>query len=155
MKFTSVDLNTVVAEALENFELMIEEKRADFVIGKLPVIEGDQGMMEQLFENLISNSLKYSKDQEDPKIKIACATNSNSVELIFEDNGIGFDEQYLPQMFTLFQRLHNRSKYEGTGLGLAICKKIVDMHSGRIWAHSKEGTGATFHISLPINTSTA
>lgn len=152
VKFTIVDLNTVVEEALENFELMIEEKKADFIVGKLPVIEGDQGMMEQLFENLISNSLKYSKDQEDPKIKIACTTNNDSVVLTFEDNGIGFDEQYLPQMFTLFQRLHNRSKYEGTGLGLAICKKIVDMHSGKIWAHSKEGEGATFHISLPLKT---
>ena len=72
-------------------------------------------------------------------------------ELVFRDNGIGFDEKYLPQMFTLFQRLHTREKYEGTGLGLAICRRIVEMHQGRIRAESKEGVGSTFYVTLPLH----
>ena len=87
-----------------------------------------------------------------PKISISCVQNNGTIELAFQDNGIGFDEKYVPQMFTLFQRLHNRTHYEGTGLGLAICKKIVDIHNGKIWAHAKEGEGATFYVSLPTNT---
>jgi len=95
--------------------------------------------------------LKYSREGTPPKINIRCVQKNGVVELAFEDNGIGFDEKYLPQMFTLFQRLHNRTEYEGTGLGLAICKKIVDIHNGKIWARATEGSGATFYISLPSN----
>lgn len=135
-------------------KLPSKKKKATFSIENLPVINGDGRMLRQLFENLISNSLKYAKQTDPPSIRISCTHNNNDVELQFEDNGIGFDEQYLPQMFTLFQRLHNRSKYEGTGLGLAICKKVVDMHQGKIWAYSKEGFGATFCVSFPVNSLT-
>jgi light-regulated signal transduction histidine kinase (bacteriophytochrome) len=95
--------------------------------------------------------LKYSKQNESPKIKISCLKKEDTVELVFEDNGIGFDEKYLSQMFTLFQRLHDRTTYEGTGLGLAICKKIVEIHRGKIWARSTEGQGSVFYVSLPLN----
>ena len=155
IQFAPVDLNKVVKQALENFEMAIEEKKATFHIEKLPVINGDGRMLGQLFENLISNSLKYAREAEAPQIRISCTHNNEEVELRFEDNGIGFDEQYAQQMFTLFQRLHNRSKYEGTGLGLAICKKITDMHHGKIWAQSKEGSGATFYVSFPVNSLTS
>lgn len=155
IKFTSVDLNNVIEEAIQNFELLIAEKGARIEVGQLPTIGSDGRMMRQLFENMISNSLKYAKQDEAPVIKINCHRKSDGFELSFQDNGIGFDEKYLPQMFVLFQRLHNRSQYEGTGLGLAICKKIVDIHSGTIWANSKEGEGATFYVSLPINPVTA
>ena len=107
--------------------------------------------MGQLFENFISNSLKYSKQDDKPRIKITYSKGSDDIELIFQDNGIGFDERYLDQMFTLFQRLHDRNSYEGTGLGLAICKKIVDIHRGRISASSKEGMGAKFIVTFPLN----
>jgi PAS domain S-box-containing protein len=154
LKFTSVDLNTVASEAFQNFEMMIEEKGAKFEVENLPTIESDERMMSQLFENIISNSLKYTKPDGVPVIKISCQKKDGLIELRFQDNGIGFDEKYLPQMFVLFQRLHDRSQYEGTGLGLAICKKIVDIHKGTIWANSKEGEGATFHISLPVESVT-
>ena len=154
LKFTSVDLNTVASEAFQNFEMMIEEKGAKFEVENLPTIESDERMMSQLFENIISNSLKYTKPDGAPIIKISCQKKDDFIELRFQDNGIGFDEKYLPQMFVLFQRLHDRSQYEGTGLGLAICKKIVDIHKGTIWANSKEGEGATFHISLPVESVT-
>jgi PAS domain S-box-containing protein len=155
LKFAPVDLNNVAKEALKNFEMAIAEKKAVFRIEKLPVINGDERMLGQLFENLISNSLKYAKETEPPQISISCVHNKDGIELQFKDNGIGFDEQYMPQMFTLFQRLHNRSKYEGTGVGLAICKKITDMHHGKIWAHSKEGSGSTFCVSFPVNSLTS
>ena len=151
-KFTRVDLQKTAREAMQDFEITIEEKGAKLVIEDLPVIDGDERMMSQLFENLISNSLKYAKQNVPPEITIRHRLRKDNIELIFEDNGIGFDEQYLSQMFTLFQRLHDRTVYEGTGLGLAICKKIVDLHHGKLWATSKEGKGATFYVSLPLET---
>jgi len=148
VRFTPVDLNKVAQSARQDFEIAIAEKRAELTIGNLPVIDCDERMMVQLFENLIGNSLKYVHADVQPQIAIDCTETEDGIELTFTDNGIGFDEKYLPQMFTLFQRLHNRDAYEGTGLGLAICKKIVDIHQGKIWARSAEGAGATFHVSL-------
>lgn len=151
--FKNVNLDTVIHDACQDLEMAIEEKKAVLHIQSLPVIQGDARMLRQLFENLISNSLKYSKHNEAPVITITCTQKEDAYELAFADNGIGFDEKYLPQMFTLFQRLHTREEYEGTGLGLAICRKIVELHQGKIWAHAAEGAGATFFISLPQNRS--
>ncbi|HUP11634.1 MAG TPA: ATP-binding protein, partial [Niastella sp.] len=105
-----------------------------------------------LFENIISNALKYSKPSHAPVVDISCKEENGFLEIAFKDNGIGFDEKYIPQMFMLFQRLHGRAAFEGTGLGLAICRKIVEMHAGSIWAKGQEGVGATFFVSLPLNT---
>ena len=95
-------------------------------------------------------SESQKKDQK-PQINISFQMKENTIELSFKDNGIGFDEKYMPRMFALFQRLHSRENYEGTGLGLAICRKIVEIHQGQIWASAKEGEGATFYVSLPLN----
>lgn len=151
LKFTAVDLNTIASDAIQDLEMSIKEKKAVFNIESLPTVPGDTRMMRQLFENIISNSLKYSRTTASPVINISCEEKAGFYELAFKDNGIGFDEQYLPQMFTLFKRLHDRKKYEGTGLGLAICRKIVDMHGGTIRADGKEGEGAVFYVSLPMN----
>ncbi len=151
IKFSPIDLNETVHEATQDFEIMIEEKGAILNIQSLPVVTGDGRMMRQLFENIISNCLKYSKLSSPPVIDISFEQKGRYYELSFRDNGIGFDDQYLPQMFTLFQRLHDRKDYEGTGLGLAICRKIVDIHGGKIWAEGQEGKGAVFYVSLPIN----
>ena len=153
IRFKPIDLNTVAKEALQDLEISIEEKGARINIQSLPVIISDQGMMRQLFGNIIHNSIKYSKPANAPVIDITCQQKDNFLELSFSDNGIGFNEQYLPQMFTLFQRLHDRQSYEGTGLGLAICRKIAEIHGGKIWAQAKEGEGATFFVSLPMNQS--
>ena len=149
--FKEVDLNNVLNEAQQDLEISIEEKGALFNISSLPVIKGDERMIRQLFENIISNAIKYSKVNVSPVIDITCQQNGSFYELAFKDNGIGFNEKYLPQMFTLFQRLHNRDSFDGTGLGLAICRKITDLHSGKIWATGKEGEGATFYVSLPLH----
>jgi len=149
ISLSDVDLNSIADHARQDFELVIEEKKAVLIIGDLPVIRADERMMMQLFENIISNSLKYSKKNSSPEIHIKSLIKNDCVELSFKDNGLGFDEKYLTQMFTHFQRLHNYIEFEGTGLGLAICRKIAEMHNGKIWAESKEGEGATFYVSLP------
>jgi PAS domain S-box-containing protein len=147
--FKPVDLNELMQEAKQDLEMAIEEKGAVITIDRLPAIEADPRMMRQLFQNLISNSLKYSKPGVSPVINISSREDKGLLELSFNDQGIGFDEKYLPKMFSLFQRLHAKEKYEGTGLGLAICRKIVEVHQGRIWAKGEEKVGATFFVSLP------
>jgi PAS domain S-box-containing protein len=151
LKFTDVDLNTIALDARQDLEMSIEEKRAVLNVQILPTVIGDARMLRQLFENIISNSLKYAKLASHPVIDISCQQKGAFYELSFKDNGIGFNDQYLPQMFTLFQRLHDRKIYEGTGLGLAICRKIADIHGGEIRAEGREGAGATFYVSLPIH----
>ncbi|KIC93683.1 PAS domain-containing sensor histidine kinase [Flavihumibacter solisilvae] len=149
LEFKPVDLNIIVKDALQDLEIAITEKNAQLNISSLPTVGGDAGMMRQLFENILGNSLKYSSTSRTPVINIRCTERNGQYEIVFEDNGIGFDEKYLPKVFTLFQRLHNREAYEGTGLGLAICQKIVELHQGRIWAEAREDVGASFFISLP------
>ena len=142
-----------VYNVLADYELLIIEK--DAIVNKepLPVINAIQLQMHQLFSNLISNSLKYSKGQ--PVLSITGKTFADSdsrkmLELTFSDNGIGFEEQYSEQIFKLFQRLHGKSEFSGTGIGLSICKKIVEQHGGTIAASSAPGQGATFTITLPV-----
>lgn len=146
--FKSVDLNLVAKEALQDLEMAIAEKKATINIHQLPVVHADEQMMRQLFENLISNSIKYSKSDIPPVINISSKQLHDSIQISFSDNGIGFDEKYLPQMFALFQRLNRREEFEGTGIGLAICKKIMDIHHGKIWATGQLGVGSTFYISF-------
>jgi PAS domain S-box-containing protein len=145
-----VNLNQVMHEALQDLELVIKEKKAVVHSSSLPFVKGDALLLRQLFENLISNSIKYGKQEEPVVVEVTCELTKRDVILYFKDNGIGFDEIYLEKIFTLFQRLHNRESYEGTGLGLAICRKIVDVHNGSITAKSKLGEGATFIVTLPL-----
>lgn len=147
--FKPVSLDGVLQFVQQSLEMALVEKRAVLEIGPLPMVRGDEGMLIQMFENLIGNALKYAKDDEVPYIHIEGQKSQGRIELRVQDNGIGFDEKYLPQMFALFQRLHASNRYKGTGLGLAICKKIVLLHGGTITARSTPGAGATFIISLP------
>ena len=151
LKFKKINLNKIAEEARQDLEMAITEKNVTLQVQQLPEIVGDDQMMRQLFENIISNSIKYSNPSDAVQITISGSKENGEFILAFKDNGIGFDEKYLPQMFSLFQRLHDRKTYNGTGLGLAICRKIVEMHEGRIWAESQEGQGATFYVSLPDN----
>lgn len=155
IELTRVSLDAVLKDVLHDIDVMIKEKNGRVQVESLPVIDADEGMMRQLFENLLTNSLKYSKEEEPPVISIGSRQHNGSLEIFVSDNGIGFDEKYLPQMFMLFQRLHSVNKYKGTGLGLAICQKIVRLHNGSITATSRENEGATFIVSLPYNKSEA
>lgn len=148
--FGTVNLQQVMHEMLHDMDVLIQEKKAQITVAQLPSIEGDERMLRQLFQNIIGNAIKYAKAHTPPELSISVRQNKGRVDITFRDNGIGFDQQYLPKMFTLFQRLHSREAYEGTGLGLAICHKIVEIHNGKIWADSQEGQGAAFFVSLPI-----
>ncbi|RYU95254.1 ATP-binding protein [Emticicia agri] len=158
--FTETDLNKILADVQTDFELLIKEKNATIKSGNLPTIKANNLQINQLFSNLISNSLKFSTEK--PKISISSKIEKgkqvNSLadpkqsfaHLIFKDNGIGFPEEFKEKIFNLFQRLHGKSEYSGTGIGLSIVKKIVEQHKGYISAESKDGEGATFHIWLPV-----
>jgi PAS domain S-box-containing protein len=159
---TQVDLNQIVKDVKQDFELMITEKKAEIISGDLPTILGDVTQLGQLFSNLVSNSLKFSKTLpiirinstiiDKDKIPDAPANliEDKYYEITFEDNGIGFDQQYDKVIFSLFQRLHGRQDYAGTGIGLALCKRIVENHNGYITAHSEVGMGAKFNVYLPV-----
>ena len=157
----TVDLNKVVNELLEDFELIIFEKKAIFRVGELPFIAGNRGQIRQAFQNLLSNALKFTKADQAPLIEITAqavaekyaqqsAANNRFNLIRVKDNGIGFEEKYLENIFALFERLHTKDKFEGTGIGLAIARKIIEKHGGAITARSKIGTGAEFLIWLPM-----
>ncbi|HET6226212.1 MAG TPA: ATP-binding protein, partial [Bacteroidia bacterium] len=160
--FKPTVLNTTVDELLHDFDTIIQEKHAIVKRDDLPVLEAVPTQMRQIFQNLISNALKFSKKDIPPVITIKSelvqkkAINSPAsptgkyCKITVSDNGIGFDEKYLDRIFVIFQRLNNRTTYEGTGIGLAIAKKIVDKHNGLITATSKENEGTSFIMVLPI-----
>jgi PAS domain S-box-containing protein len=150
LELKPVNLETIMKEALSDYEVIIKEKAAVVTITSLPEIEGDETMLRRLFENLLSNGLKYSRDGVAPVISITTIQKNEVIEIEFRDNGIGFEEEFLPKMFTLFQRLHGKEKFAGTGLGLAICRKIVEMHNGSITARSQLNKGSSFFVSLPL-----
>ena len=160
--FESVDLNTVLSQIMEDLVLNIEEKQAIIEVGALPKINGIKFQIEQLFVNLITNSLKYSKENTPPRINIAAEKipgnemvagkpiqDNKYYKITVTDNGIGFKQEYANKIFQLFKRLETDSKYSGTGLGLAICKKVVDNHNGFIKVKSKPGEGTKFSIFIP------
>lgn len=147
--FTEVDLAKIVREVLSDLEVRLKETGGKVQVGDLPVIHADPTQMRQLFQNLIGNALKFHKEGEKPAVKVGSTVVRDKLQIEVDDNGIGFEEQYLDRIFAPFQRLHGRSEYEGTGMGLAICKKIVERHGGTIRAESVPGKGSTFIISLP------
>lgn len=160
--FELVDLTALVKELTEDFELSIKEKNAKLIFGTLPSIDVNRGQIRQVFQNIISNALKFSKKGTSPEIRIsAFKIRERSFEsapdengpfcfISIQDNGIGFDEKYVKNIFALFERLNAKDKYEGTGIGLSIAKKIMDKHNGLITAKSKEGSGAEFQLILPV-----
>ena len=162
--FEKVDLNLSLDKIVEDFDLLISEKNAVVYHERLPVIEAIPLQINQLFYNLISNSLKYSKKAVAPVVTItskmltpeevalhATIDPANTYcEISFKDNGIGFQQQFADQIFLIFNRLHDRNHFSGTGIGLALCKKIVLNHHGDIYAVSNENEGALFQIILPV-----
>jgi two-component system, chemotaxis family, CheB/CheR fusion protein len=154
------DLNKIIKQITEDLEITIREKNAVITSEVLPAIDAVPGQMHQVFQNLISNGLKFS-DKESPLIDISPqpiaqdqADNlginpNNFVNILVADNGIGFEDKYREKIFGIFQRLHGRN-YEGTGIGLAIARKIIENHGGFIFANGKVNKGAKFHIILPL-----
>jgi signal transduction histidine kinase len=148
--FALVDLNRAAREALSNLEVSLQRSRAVLEIDRLLSIEADYLQMTQLFQNLIGNAIKFTRDGILPKVKVYSRLNEDRVELNVEDNGIGFKEEYAERIFSPFEKLHGMAEYEGVGMGLAICRKIVERHGGKISARSSPGKGATFTVVLPV-----
>lgn len=153
IEFKPTDLNDVTRHAIDTLDEAVMQSKAVIVYDALPTVYAIPHQIEQLFTNLISNSIKYARTGVRPHIVIAAEKETfeqtEGWNLYFKDNGIGFDEKYKDKIFQIFQRLHGNAEYSGTGIGLAICKKIVDNHKGKITVHSKEGEGTEFVIWLP------
>jgi light-regulated signal transduction histidine kinase (bacteriophytochrome) len=147
-QFEPVDCNIVFAEVIADLAEVIKENHAEITAGPLPVVNAFPTELKLLFQNLISNSIKFQKPGVAPRIEISTTKENGYWHFQFRDNGIGIDKQYQQRIFIIFQRLHNRSVYEGSGIGLAHCKKIVELHGGKIWVESEAGKGSTFHFTL-------
>ncbi len=149
-----VDLNKLFAEIKADLELLISEKKAEITASHLPVIEGAAVLLHQLFYNLIYNSLKFSKKDTPPLVRVEASIHREQkpehVIIKITDNGIGFEENYAEKIFETFARLYSKDVYEGTGLGLSLCRKIVERHRGTITASGQPDIGAQFTITLPL-----
>jgi signal transduction histidine kinase len=162
--FVAVDLKEVVREVLVDLEVLIEGKGAVIDVGELPTIQADPTQLRQVFQNLLTNAMKFQGDGAVPLVTIRSESASiGSIagwRVTVQDNGIGFEQQHAEKIFAPFQRLHGRSEFKGSGIGLAIVRRIVERHSGTIAAESSPGQGALFTILLPaegdaISTTTA
>ncbi|MCX6304105.1 MAG: PAS domain S-box protein [Bacteroidetes bacterium] len=145
----SVDCNQVIGEVLADMADSIARSNACIRFEKLPVLNCYETELRQLFQNLINNAVKFRKKEVHPKINISAEYLLNAWRFSVEDNGIGIAEKDKEKIFTIFKRMHNRNEYEGTGIGLAHCKKIVEMHGGKIWVESTPGKGSKFIFTIP------
>ena len=143
------DCNTVLNNALENLHVAIKESGAVIKAENLPVLKAYPIELELLFQNLIGNAIKFRKKEVIPEINIKAKKREHDWEFSFADNGIGIDQKHFEKIFLLFQRLHSRDNYKGSGIGLSHCKKIVELHKGRIWVESKPGEGSVFSFTIP------
>jgi len=148
-KITLVDCNVLIKEILADLSVSISESKSKIsVVEPLPTITGCKGGLRILFQNLISNAMKFSKKDTPPQIKIFFKEDSEKWTFSVQDNGIGMKKKDLKKIFGLFTRLHNRESYEGTGIGLAYCMKVVKKHNGNIWVDSELGEGSTFYFTI-------
>ena len=163
--FRSVSLNSLVNEVLSDLETAINDRQATVEVGTLPAVRGNAIQLRQLFQNLLSNALKFTPPDQAPSVQINASlllpdqmqalypnASGSYLAISVQDNGIGFEQKYADRIFNLFQRLHGRNDFAGTGIGLAVCKKVVDNHGGYLTAQSQPGRGSTFRVYLPVET---
>ena len=162
--FVPVDLRVIVEQVLVDLEAQITRGDARIVLGPLPTVMADALQMRQLWQNLISNALKFRRTDRPPLVRIGATAVPAAPQLgergapplwyrlSVQDNGIGFEQQHAERIFQIFERLHGRSAYEGTGIGLSLCQQIVERHGGTITAHGVPDEGATFVVLLPAQT---
>jgi light-regulated signal transduction histidine kinase (bacteriophytochrome) len=146
--FKPADVSFILNNALANLAVAIEENDAMVTHDDLPIVMADDVQLTQLFQNLISNAIKFHRQDTRPEIHIGAKHAAGEWIFSVRDNGIGIDPQYVERIFQIFQRLHTREEYEGTGIGLTMCQKIVERHGGRIWVESKPAEGSTFYFTL-------
>ena len=146
--FKPTNCETILAQVLDNLQVAIEESDAIVTHDPLPTVIADDMQLIQLFQNLISNAIKFH-GEETPRVHVSTEQKENEYVFSVRDNGIGIEPEYFDRIFVIFQRLHSKREYSGTGIGLTICKKIVERHGGRIWVESQPGKGATFYFTIP------
>lgn len=152
IEFESIDSRSVLEDALKNLQPIIKEKNARIEIGQLPELKANPTLLMLLFQNLLSNALKFS---EAPTIKILAKQEQSAWLFSVSDNGVGFDMKYVDQLFNRFKRLHAQAQYPGSGLGLALCKRIIERHGGEVWAQSKPDSGTTIFFTIPFMTTSS
>lgn len=145
---SEVNMETLVLDVCLDLNAQINEKNVHFEIASLPTIKGFKVELRQLFQNLISNALKFSKPEQQLNIKINYQKVENAHQFSIEDNGIGIDKHQHSSIFKIFKRINHKNEYEGTGVGLALCHRIVGMHYGQIWVESALNHGSTFHFTI-------
>ena len=148
LSLEQVDCGRLVADIQEQLKGMIAEKGAVLDVGSLPVILADPSLLAQVFQNLIGNAMKFSQAGQ-PKVTLRAEKLQDAWLFRVQDNGIGIQPQHFDKIFRLFRRLHSSEEFEGSGLGLSICRKIIEMHGGKIWVQSAPGEGATFTFTIP------
>jgi len=149
-QFSNCSTRDILDAVQENMQHRIAETKTELLFGNLPEVYGDRAQLERLFQNLISNSIKFCPDKK-PRIEIEAGplSSENTYTFAVRDNGIGISPEFHERIFEIFQRLHSRTEFEGTGIGLSACKKIVERHGGTISISSEEGAGSTFYFTLP------
>jgi light-regulated signal transduction histidine kinase (bacteriophytochrome) len=148
-KLEGVDLQQIVTEICGLYSKEIQEKNAIVQFNNLPTFQSFKAPIRQVFQNLIGNGLKYQNPGEIPFINIACEDAIEYWQFYVKDNGIGISAEDFDKIFNIFQRLHNKEKYNGTGMGLAVTKKIIENLGGKIWVESEEGKGSAFYFTIP------
>ena len=144
-----IDVEQLLKEVLMDMEMLLKEKKAQVTFNELPAVEGFHSGLKSVFQNLINNGIKFSKADVPSKIHISADINEKETIFAVEDNGIGIDKKFHNKVFVIFHRLHHKTEFPGTGIGLAQCKKIIELHGGRIWLDSDEGKGTTFYFTIP------
>jgi light-regulated signal transduction histidine kinase (bacteriophytochrome) len=148
LNYRLVNLKDLIESVLRSLDHAIKEAHGEITWDPLPTVYGDAVQLLQLFQNLISNAIKF-KGENPPRIHISVSYENNRWLFGVKDNGIGIKSEFFERIFFIFERLHSRKTYMGTGIGLAICKRVVENHGGHIWVESDPGKGSTFFVSLP------
>ena len=149
MRKAEVNMDKLVQETLSQLQPDLAKRNIDWKIRALPVVQGDYSLLLQVFLNLVSNAVKYTRTRDPATIEIGSAIQDSEVIYFVRDNGVGFDMNSVDKLFGVFQRLHSDAEFEGTGIGLANVRRIIQSHGGRTWAEGKAGEGAAFYFSLP------
>ncbi|WP_414469125.1 sensor histidine kinase [Methanobacterium sp. ACI-7] len=151
-EFELVDTTAILSKTIKSLSTSLRDSCAEITVDELPNVMGDSDQLQKVFQNLISNAIKFRKNEQSLKIHISAYKDKDEKEYVFsvQDNGIGIEKQYMERIFVIFQRLHTRNVYKGTGIGLAVVKRVIDGHGGRVWVESEFGVGSTFYFTIPI-----
>ena len=149
LKVADLDMGTLVQDVVGELQDALGDRTVQWDLKPLLAARADRALMHQVWVNLLGNALKFTRSQEAAVIEVGCRSDGDEDIYYVKDNGVGFDMQYAPKLFGVFQRLHREEEFEGTGVGLALVQRIVQRHGGRVWAEGQVGRGATFYFSLP------